>query len=168
MPKIMVRADRAYRKQIDPRRLREAARKTLVHESAPSRAELTLVITGDDEIRDLNRRYRGMDVPTDVLSFADAEADMRLVEPIYLGDVIISYPRAEAQAASARHPVTAELLLLVVHGVLHLLGHDHAGQAEKRKMWAAQKEILNELGVGTSHGSPVRRATSLRRGEKLS
>jgi len=168
MPKIMVRADRAYRKQIDPRRLREAARKTLAHESAPSRAELTLVLTGDDEIRDLNRRYRGVDAPTDVLSFADAEADMRLVEPVYLGDVIISYPRAEAQAASAGHPVAAELLLLVVHGVLHLLGHDHADRAEKRKMWAAQNEILNELGAETSHVSPVRRTRSFRKGEKMS
>jgi len=168
VPKIMVRADRAYRKQIDPRRLREAARKTLAHESARSRDELTLVIAGDDEIRDLNRRYRGVDAPTDVLSFADAEADMRLVEPVYLGDVIISYPRAEAQAASAGHPVAAELLLLVVHGVLHLLGHDHAGRAEKRKMWAAQNEILNELGAGTSHVSPGRRTTNLRRGKKTS
>ncbi len=168
MPKTMIRADKAYRQQIDPRCLREAARKTLAHESAPSRAELTLVITGDDEIRDLNRRYRGVDASTDVLSFADAAADMRLVEPVYLGDVIISYPRAEAQAASAGHSVTAELLLLVVHGILHLLGHDHADRAEKRKMWAAQTEILNGLGVGTGHSSPVRRATNLRRGKKKS
>jgi probable rRNA maturation factor len=149
MPKIAVRADSAYRKKIDSRRLREAAQKALAHESAPSRAELTLVITGDDKIRDLNRQYRGMDAPTDVLSFA--ETDARFVaasdEAVYLGDVIISYPRAEAQAASAGHSVADELLLLIVHGALHLLGHDHAGRAEKRKMWAAQKEILNELGV---------------------
>jgi probable rRNA maturation factor len=149
MPKIVVRADSAYRKKIDSRRLREAAQKTLAHESAPSRAEITLVITGDDEIRDLNRQYRDVDAPTDVLSFA--EADARFVaapdESAYLGDVVISYPRAVAQAVSAGHSVADELLLLVVHGVLHLLGHDHASRAEKRKMWAAQKEILNELGV---------------------
>ncbi len=151
MPKIAVRADSAYRKKIDSRRLREAAQKTLAHESALSRAEITLVITGDDEIRDLNRKYRGMDAPTDVLSFAETEADARFVaspvEAAYLGDVVISYPRAEAQAVTAGHSVADELLLLVVHGVLHLLGHDHAGRAEKRKMWAAQEEILNELGV---------------------
>ena len=151
MPKIAVRADSAHRKKITSRRLREAAQKTLAHESAPSCAEITLVITGDDEIRDLNRQYRGVDAPTDVLSFAEAEADARFVaapdEVAYLGDVVISYPRAEAQAASAGHSVADEMLLLVVHGVLHLLGHDHAGRAEKRKMWAAQKEILNELGV---------------------
>jgi len=151
MPKIVVRADSAYRKKIDSRRLREAAQRTLAHESAPSRAEITLVITGDDEIRDLNRQYRDVDAPTDVLSFAEAEADARFVaapdESAYLGDVVISYPRAVAQAVSAGHSVADELLLLVVHGVLHLLGHDHASRAEKRKMWAAQKEILNELGV---------------------
>jgi probable rRNA maturation factor len=151
MPKIVVRADSAYRKKIDSRRLREAAQKTLAHESAPSRAEITLVITGDDEIRDLNRQYRDVDAPTDVLSFAEAEADARFVaapdESAYLGDGVISYPRAVAQAVSAGHSVADELLLLVVHGVLHLLGHDHASRAEKRKMWAAQKEILNELGV---------------------
>ena len=151
MPKIVVRADSAYRKKIDSRRLRETAQKTLAHESAPSRAEITLVITGDDEIRDLNRQYRDVDAPTDVLSFAEAEADARFVaapdESAYLGDVVISYPRAVAQAVSDGHSVADELLLLVVHGVLHLLGHDHASRAEKRKMWAAQKEILNELGV---------------------
>lgn len=151
MPKIVVRADSAYRKKIDSRRLREAAQRALAHESAPSRAEITLVITGDDEIRDLNRQYRDVDAPTDVLSFAEAEADARFVaapdESAYLGDVVISYPRAVAQTVSAGHSVADELLLLVVHGVLHLLGHDHASRAEKRKMWAAQKEILNELGV---------------------
>jgi len=151
MPEIAARADSAYRKKIDSRRLRKAAQKTLAHESAPSRAELAIAITGDDEIHDLNHQYRGVDAPTDVLSFAEAEADARFVaapdEAAYLGDVVISYPRAEAQAASAGHSVADELLLLVVHGVLHLLGHDHAGRAEKRKMWAAQKEILDELGV---------------------
>ena len=151
MPKIAVRADSAYRRKIDSRRLREAAQKTLAHESAPSRAEITLVITGDDEIRDLNRKYRGVDAPTDVLSFGEAEADARCVaapgQAAYLGDVVISYPRAVAQAATAGHPTDDELLLLVVHGLLHLLGHDHASRAEKRKMWAAQEEILNELGV---------------------
>jgi len=157
MPKIAVRADSAYRKKIDSRRLREAAQKTLAHESAPSRAEITLVITGNDEIRDLNRKYRGVDAPTDVLSFGEAEADARFVQAAYLGDVVISYPRAVAQAATAGHSVADELLLLAVHGVLHLLGHDHAGRAEKRKMWAAQEEILNELGAGTSDVSPLRR-----------
>jgi probable rRNA maturation factor len=155
MPKIHLRADGAYRQQIDPGHLREAAFKTLKHENAPRHTELTLAITGDDEIRALNHKHRGMDAPTDVLSFGERlggdAASTRFVaapgEPTYLGDVVISYPRAKEQAASAGHPVANEMLLLVVHGVLHLLGHDHVAPGEKRKMWAAQAEILQELGV---------------------
>jgi probable rRNA maturation factor len=151
MSKIHVRADGAYRRQIDPSRLREAALKTLEHENAPGHTELTLAVTGDDEIRALNRKYRGVDAPTDVLSFSESAASARFVaapgEPTYLGDVVISYPRAEEQAVSAGHPVADELGLLIVHGVLHLLGHDHADRVEKGKMWAAQAEILQELGV---------------------
>jgi probable rRNA maturation factor len=152
MSKIHLRADSAYRQQIDPFRLREAAFKTLEHENAPGYTELTLAITGDDEIRTLNLRYLGVDAPTDVLSFGErleSAPGTRFVaapgEPTYLGDVVISYPRAKEQAASAGHSVTDELLLLVVHGVLHLLGYDHAGQAEKRTMWAVQEKILQEL-----------------------
>jgi probable rRNA maturation factor len=150
MPKITVRADGDYRRYVDSRRLREAALKTLAHENISSRAGLTIAVTGDDEIRALNRRYRGVDAPTDVLAFSEG-ADARFAaapgEPAYLGDVIISYPRAEAQAYSGPHRVTDELLLLVVHGVLHLVGHDHAKPDEKHKMWAAQAHVLRELGA---------------------
>jgi probable rRNA maturation factor len=68
----------------------------------------------------------------------------------YLGDVIISYPRALEQSAAAGHTVQDELQLLVVHGVLHLLGHDHATEEEKARMWADQQEILAGLGVRLS------------------
>ena len=148
MPKIVARADRQYRKHIDLRQLRRAALETLERENAPTQAELTIVITGDEEIRALNRQYRGVDAPTDVLSFGE-EAGARSVaapgEPVYLGDIVISHPRAEAQAKSRQHPVADELLLLVVHGVLHLLGHDHAAPGKKRKMWAAQARILRQF-----------------------
>ncbi len=156
MPKITVRADGDYRQHVDPRRLREAALKTLAHENISGRAGLTIAVTGDDEIRALNRRYRGVDAPTDVLAFGEGAADARFAaapgEPAYLGDVIISYPRAEAQAYSGPHPVADELLLLVVHGVLHLVGHDHAKPDEKRKMWAAQAHVLHELGAQVKLG----------------
>ncbi len=158
MPKVTVRVDRAYRGQVDPRRLREAARKTLAHAGAPTDTELTLVVTGDEQIRELNRTSRGIDAPTDVLSFGETAGEQEagapfaapLGEHAYLGDVIISYPRAESQAAAGGHPVENEMLLLVVHGVLHLLGHDHAGVRDKRKMWAAQEQVLDELGIQVS------------------
>jgi probable rRNA maturation factor len=141
----------AYRQQIDVRRLRQAAAKTLTHENIQGNIELTIAVTGDDEIHALNRKHRGVDAPTDVLSFAETETGAPFVaapgEPAYLGDVVISFPRAEAQAQAGGHPVTSEMTLLVIHGVLHLLGHDHAKAREKRKMWTAQADILRQLGV---------------------
>lgn len=148
MNKINLRAGN-WRNQIDARRLRAAVQKTLAHQQFPVNAEVTLVITADDEIRQLNRQYRGLDKPTDVLSFGETAFDVKVApeERVYLGDVIISYPRAEAQAAAAGHATADELVLLAVHGVLHLLGHDHATKSDKRKMWEAQDAILAELGA---------------------
>ena len=93
----------------------------------------------DAGLRSLNRRFRGEDRTTDVLSFA-GEGD-------YLGDIAISVPRARTQARAGGHSLEAELQLLVVHGVLHLLGHDHASPAQRRAMWAAQDAILEKLGL---------------------
>jgi probable rRNA maturation factor len=133
-----------YARQAQAARLRAAALAALVHQSVAPPAELTLVVAGDALLRRLNREFLGHDVPTDVLSFP-AGADQA---GGYLGDVVISFPRARAQAREAGHPVEAELRLLVVHGVLHLLGHDHARPADKKRMWAAQEEILQHLAVG--------------------
>src|ERR687892_74662 len=70
-------------------------------------------------------------------------------EARYIGDILISIPRAQAQANAAGHPLESEVQLLVVHGVLHLLGHDHAEAEEKARMWKAQAEILERLGLGS-------------------
>jgi len=127
------------------RKLKAAVQAALQHQGAP-KAELTVVLTGDARVRTLNRQYRGMDKPTDVLSFGDID---QLGESgnLYLGDVVISVPRARAQAAAAGHSLSAELQLLAVHGALHLLGHDHAQPAQRRKMWAAQDAVLSQLGL---------------------
>lgn len=148
MTKIHLRAS-PYRSKVDVRRLRQAAQKTLTHEAFAGDSELTVIITSDQEIQALNSRYRGVDVPTDVLSFGeDSPREPSAPDgPAYLGDVIISYPRTQAQAQAAGHATMDELVLLVVHGVLHLLGHDHARASEKRKMWAAQAAILREMGA---------------------
>lgn len=115
----------------------------------------TLVITDDEVLRSLNRDYLGNDMPTDVLSFGGESPDFVSApdaEP-YLGDVIISYPRALAQAETAGHPVEAELALLTVHGVLHLLGYDHIRPDDKSVMWERQANILALLGF--EHVSPT-------------
>jgi len=125
--------------------LERAASATLIQQSAPD-VDLTIVLTGDNQIRTLDRNFLGKDSPTDVLSFPASETDPETGR-LYLGDIIISVPRAEAQSAAGGHSLEAELSLLVVHGVLHLLGHDHAETEEKNRMWAAQNEILTRLGV---------------------
>lgn len=125
--------------------LEETARTTLNLSAAPE-SDLTLVLTNDEAIRALNRDFLGADAPTDVLSFPATETDPETGRR-YLGDVIISLPRAAEQAAARGHAVEAEVQLLVVHGVLHLLGHDHAEADEKTRMWAAQADVLDRLGV---------------------
>jgi probable rRNA maturation factor len=111
--------------------------------------EVTLVLTDDEGIRALNRDFLGLDAPTDVLSFgAQEDSGPFIAAPEmggYLGDVIVSYPRAVAQAAEHGHPIQQELNLLVVHGVLHLLGYDHADEEEKAVMWARQEAILRGI-----------------------
>jgi probable rRNA maturation factor len=125
--------------------LERAARAALDLAGAPD-VELTLVLTDDYRIQALNRDFLGTDAPTDVLSFPADELDPETGR-CYLGDVVISLPRAAEQAGQHGHALEAEVQLLVVHGVLHLLGHDHAEAGEKARMWAAQVEVLERLGV---------------------
>jgi len=127
--------------------LRGTALTALEQQSASVDMDLTIVLTNDDKIRELNRDYLGLDNPTDVLSFPAKEIDPETGVP-YLGDILISLPRATEQARIAGHTLEAEAQLLVVHGILHLLGHDHAEAEEKAKMWTAQAEVLERLGLG--------------------
>jgi probable rRNA maturation factor len=130
---------------VDETLLEQAALATLQQQGASPESELTLVVSDDDQLHALNRQFLGIDEPTDVLSFPAGDTDPES-DALYLGDVILSLPRARQQAEAAGHSAEAELQLLVVHGVLHLLGHDHAAPEEKAAMWAAQGEILTALG----------------------
>lgn len=126
--------------------LREAVQITIQFEPFEEPPSLSIKITGDREIRDLNSVYRGMDQTTDVLAFEADYYDPDL-ESRYLGDVVISYPRAADQAQKRGHPVESELQLLVIHGVLHLLGYDHGSAEEKESMWQIQDQALIALGL---------------------
>ena len=126
--------------------LEKAAQQAMAHQSAPKDADLTIVLTDDAQLQQLNHDYLDVNAPTDVLSFPSEQIDPESGSR-YLGDILVSVPRAALQAAAAGHPLEAEIQLLVVHGVLHLLGHDHAGAEEKARMWRAQAEILAELGL---------------------
>lgn len=136
----------AFRAQIDTQPLRRAAEIALKHQSVPKNAELSLVISDDDVLRQLNNQFRDVNKPTDVLSFPSTLTDPESGTE-YLGDIIISFERAEEQASAGGHSITAELQLLIVHGILHLLGYDHAYLEEKTSMWQCQNEILAELGI---------------------
>lgn len=119
------------------------ARRVLAAEGTPAPASLSVVLADDETVRDLNRRYLGIDAPTDVLSFAFAGDDFPAAPgPTQLGEVIISLPTARRQAARAGHSLADELAHLLVHGILHLLGHDHASAAGRRRMRAREEALL--------------------------
>lgn len=128
--------------------LKEAARETLRQHSALAN-DLTLVLTDNEEIQELNRIFRHHDAPTDVLAFPSGERDPD-THRRYLGDVVISLPQAMQQADEHGCPLENEVCLLVVHGILHLLGYDHADEEERQRMWSAQTQILGRLGINDS------------------
>jgi probable rRNA maturation factor len=134
-----------YTSLVKPELLKRAVRATLNQQRIKERIELTIVITGNVQLRALNRQFRQIDAPTGVLSFDGDGDDGPPYGGHYLGDVIISFPKAKEQAKAGGHPIEAELQLLVKHGVLHLLGHDHYSPAEKAQMWQAQTAVLRSL-----------------------
>ncbi len=147
---IDVQVDPALQLDVPTADLRDMAANALAVLGQPGDAEMAIIVTTDDGIRELNRGFRSMDEPTDVLSFAAAEGpEFVLPEglPPYLGDVIISLPTAQRQAAERGGTLRAELALLVAHGCLHLVGYDHATPEQQRAMWAVQESILARLGI---------------------
>ena len=129
--------------RISAAKIKRTAEKILRLLDRPS-AELSLALVGNEEIRELNRRYRNQPTPTDVLSFPAGEpanARARL-----LGDVVISVEQAALQAGRARRTLEAEVDWLLIHGILHLLGYDHERSAkEARIMRALEKKITRAL-----------------------
>ena len=132
--------------QLNTRTIEDTAQTTLLHESAQKDTEITIVITDDEQLQALNHQFRDIKAPTDVLSFpvdfVDPENDAT-----YIGDIIISHPRAVRQAEIGGHSLMAEIQLPVVHGILHLLGYDHTEPSEKTVMWEVQQKILELLGL---------------------
>jgi probable rRNA maturation factor len=147
MVDVLIRPE--FERAVDAKAVRHIALAVLQAETAAPEAALSVVVTDDAEIQSLNHQFRGVDAPTDVLAFANEPTDQTFVtapdEPPYLGDVILSFPRARVQAATVGHHIDKELRLLIVHGVLHLLGYDHDTPQEKNRMWARQEAILSTL-----------------------
>lgn len=122
-------------------RLEAAIRWLLLHENAAPGAALSLVLAADETVHALNRQYRGVDAPTDVLSFP-VEHEAPFEDAADLGDLIIAVPYLARQAAAQGHAFGDELILAAVHGTLHLLGYDHDSREHEDTMWAIQARAL--------------------------
>ena len=114
-------------------------------------AEVSVTLTDDAHIHELNKKYRGVDRPTDVLSFALTESDEPTVEggpeTEILGDLILSVERVAAQAEEYGHSLKRETAFLTVHGMLHLLGYDHIENEDREEMEAEQRTVMDALGI---------------------
>ncbi|HEU4758611.1 MAG TPA: rRNA maturation RNase YbeY [Dehalococcoidia bacterium] len=145
---VLVSVDEAFTALVDAVSLEALARRALEAEGVGP-CELGVVVTDDETVRRLNRQYAGEDAPTDVLSFSLREGEAFATppgEPPPLGEVIIAWPTADQQAAERGAPIEDELAHLLVHGVLHLLGYDHAEPEEERRMRSREAELLGGAG----------------------
>jgi probable rRNA maturation factor len=154
--RISIQVDDCYAGEVDSADLARAVAATLATEGTadlpiegPECCEVSLVVTSDEAVAQLNRQFRGIEEPTDVLSFAAQEPAPGFVSApeaaTYLGDIIIALPFARRQAAGLGRDLADELRLLAVHGALHLLGYDHSEPDEELEMWSRQDEILAGL-----------------------
>jgi len=149
---IGISVEEEFRGVVNEDWARRIAQTVLEAEGVAPPYEVGLVFTDSETVKQLNRDYRGVDEPTDVLAFyllpQKEEADDSFALPpdgvTRLGEVIISYPQAVKQAKEQGHPTEKELALLIIHGILHLLGYDHEDTEEEAKMRTREKELLEK------------------------
>jgi len=120
--------------------------KLLERENLPGEIEISVLFTDNEGIRQLNREYRGIDTPTDVLSFPLSTPEELAQAPeeteVLLGDVVISVETAREQARQQGHSIKRESALLLTHGLLHLLGYDHGSEEERERMRQMESEVV--------------------------
>ncbi len=139
-----------------PTRAVAADARTLLKHLGLPRAELSIVLCDDEFIRALNAQWRQKDEPTDVLSFAMGEGEDAGLTPDLLGDIVISVETAARQGAALGLSLDEEMRVLLVHGLLHLLGHDHIEPEDAAEMRAKEAELLGVLGA--AHTGLIHRA----------
>lgn len=153
---VEIQVDERFVAQVDTALVERAVAAVLDVEGIGEPAEVSVLITTDETLQSLNQTYRGIDAPTDVLSFGSdnqpgTEQPVFVLPPgapRYLGDIAVSYERVEAQAAEYGHTVARELAFLTVHGTLHLLGYDHERSPEDAaRMRAREEAVLDRLGL---------------------
>ena len=137
------------KQKLDKKHLNKITEKTLEVAKFKKPIEISLVIVGEKRIRSLNKRFRGTDRVTDVLSFGDEETGVGFVSPpnnvLYLGEIFICQTRAKKQAKEKKHSVKREMTILLIHGILHLLGYDHKGDYESSEMKILEEKVLMAL-----------------------
>ena len=133
--------------KIDKSFVRKVVKHTLKKMEA-EKSEVNIIFVGLEEIHEINKTYRNVDRPTDVISFAleDTE-DVTVYEERVLGDIYICLDKVHEQAKEYGHTEIREMAFLIVHGLLHLLGYDHMIKEEEKIMFGLQEEILNEMGI---------------------
>ena len=138
----------ARSRTIDVASLRKKAQR-LLDAAGESKSVLSITLVGDAAIRKLNREYRNVDRPTDVLSFPLEEAAQRngVRRPRVLGDVVISLQTARRQAKDYGAPLEREIERLLIHGILHLLGHDHHHKEERDRMVREERRLAAAIGM---------------------
>ena len=134
--------------------LRRAIEETLAYEQYRNDAQVSVTLTDDEGIHELNARFRGVDAPTDVLSFPLFDYEGEMDEPPIdemenmLGDIVLNLDRARAQAEEFGHSFEREAAFLTVHSMLHLLGYDHeTGEEDETDMRARQSAIMDKMGL---------------------
>ena len=148
-----IQIDKDFRKSLNREWLQRVVEQSLTVQDFNSEVELSLVITNKETMQRLNQQYRGIDEPTDVLSFALTEGipgdDNPFIIPpdgiLHLGEVVICYPKVVIQAEENKQSIEQELALLVVHGVLHLLGYEHDEPDREKEMRVLQEKVLLEI-----------------------
>lgn len=134
--------------------LHNLAARVMAGEAIEAGTSLAIIVIGDDEIRQMNLQFLGVDEPTDVLSFPDEADDFvqGMSEEKLLGDIAISLPTAVRQAEEAGHPLDSELAHLLTHGILHLCGYDHVDNPpEEARMRAREEHYLGDLRLVHRH-----------------
>jgi len=143
---IAIQLNKKFENNLSISLLEDITQKIFSYLEIEPQSDLSILIDTDAVLKKLNKLYRGINQPTDVLSFESDEINPETGFST-LGDIAISYPTAQKQALEANHPVENEVILLLIHAILHLSGYDHSTKEEKEEMWSEQQAVLDHIGI---------------------
>jgi probable rRNA maturation factor len=127
--------------------LKKILAEVCVEENITTRHVISFIFVNNEEIHEINKKYRNIDRPTDVISFAEIDGNQNRELGYELGDIFINYDRVVSQAKDYGHSTLREFSFLATHGTLHLLGYDHMKKEDEEVMFAKQDKILSSIGI---------------------